>query len=145
MVEAGVAAELVERSAGPRFRIGRPEDEPTGPGGDQSAGAHGAGLEGHHQCHIGESPRAQGGGGVAQGQDLGMGGGVPASSRSLWREATPAPGQDDRPHGDVVMDQGGLRLDQGQSHGLGVVHDRVAHRATVGQTEGSTPPADGRS
>ena len=56
----------------PRPRVARPEDDPTDPGRHQRTGAHGARLERDDQRELGEPPPAHAGGGVAQGQDLGM-------------------------------------------------------------------------
>ena len=76
VVEPGVGAEVVERSACTRPGVARPVDDPADPGRHQSAGAHRAGFESDHQGDVGEPPPAHGGRGVAQHQDLGVRSGV---------------------------------------------------------------------
>ena len=72
VVEPRIGTEVVERSAGTGPRVARPEDDPPHSGRHESAGAHGARLEGDDQRELGEPPSAHGGGGIAQGQDLGV-------------------------------------------------------------------------
>ena len=79
VVEPGVVAEVVEGAAGTGPRVGGPEDEPADPGGHQRAGAHGAGLEGHHQGHLGEPPAAHGR----------RRRGAPGSRRGRWDRRSP--------------------------------------------------------
>ncbi len=76
VVEAGVDAEVVERATGAGLGIGGAEDDPGHPGGEERPGAHGARLEGDHDGGAGQPPPAGGGGGPAQGEHLGVGGGV---------------------------------------------------------------------
>ena len=72
VVEPGVRAEVVERAAGPSPGVAGAEDDPAHSACDQGSRAHGAGLERDDQCHCMEPPSADGDGGIAQGQDLGV-------------------------------------------------------------------------
>ena len=76
VVEAGIGAEVVERARGAGLRVGGAEDQAVDPGGPQGAGAHRARLEGDDQGHAVEAPGAPGRGGVAEAEQLGVGGGV---------------------------------------------------------------------
>ena len=72
-----IVPEHVEHGAGGTgLVVPRAQDHPGHAGQDDPARAHRAGLEGHHQRAAVQPPRAQGPGGLAQRQDLGVGGGV---------------------------------------------------------------------
>jgi hypothetical protein len=46
VVHARVRADVVEAATGSSLGVGRPEDHPSDPGGDQRTSAHRAGLDG---------------------------------------------------------------------------------------------------
>jgi len=59
VVQARVAGEIEHRSAGTGLGIRCPKDEPGDPCQDDGAETHGAGLEGHQQGRINQSPSAE--------------------------------------------------------------------------------------
>src|SRR5205807_648882 len=77
-----------------------------------------------------DPPAAQGAGGVAQGDELGMRGGVGADLALVVAGADDlAVADDNRAHGDVVVIKGTLGLAQGQAHEVFVTGKETrAHR-----------------
>jgi len=76
MVQAGVVQDLHHRMDGARFGVIRAVDQAFEPGVNQSAGAHRARLNCNKQFAVFEAVVAQGGTGLAQGQDLGVSCGI---------------------------------------------------------------------
>ena len=76
VVEPGIREQVVERSAGAGLRICGAEHEPADTGGDECPGAHRARLQRHDDGALRQAPTAEPGRGVAQGEELGVGGRV---------------------------------------------------------------------
>ena len=76
VVEAGFGAELVEGVDTAHLGIVAAVDQFGDAGVDQGTGAHGAGLKGDREAAVFEAPEPAVGGGLAEGEDLGVGGGV---------------------------------------------------------------------
>ncbi len=76
MVEAFVFEEVHQGAAATGFGVGRAVVDLVDAGEDDSAGAHGAGLERDVEARAFEPPASEVGGGLGDGQDLGMGRGV---------------------------------------------------------------------
>ena len=96
VVEPQILTYVRERAAGAGLGIARPVDQPGDPREHDRAGAHVARLEGHVERGVVEAPALHGLGGGADGEDLGVRGGilrgldpVPASS-----DDAAAPGDD---------------------------------------------------
>ena len=76
MVEAFVFEEVHKGASATGFGVGRAVVDLVDAGEDDGAGAHGAGLEGDIKARAFEPPASEVGGGLGDGQNLGMGGGV---------------------------------------------------------------------
>ena len=134
MVEPGICAEVVERSASACLRIGGAEDEATEPGRDACSRAHGARLERHHESRISEPPAADRGRGISKGKHLSVCGRIArklplvvTSSHDLVAD------EHDRADGHVPMSKCEARLVQSCGHGRGLDAGRLARRWVAGR------------
>src|SRR5450759_784383 len=87
VVEPPVTDHVVQRPGRTRLWIRSPEHQPPDPGQYERAGAHGARLQRHHQRAAGQPPTSRRLGSGAQGQHLGVRGGV---AEPLARVSAPA-------------------------------------------------------
>ena len=71
-VVEGQREEIDDRGAAAGLGIGSTIDHPGDPGVDDSAGAHGTGLQGHIECALPQPPAAQRAAGLADGLDFRM-------------------------------------------------------------------------
>lgn len=81
VVALGQCAEVGGAADAAHFRIGEAVDHFAHARDDHGAGAHGAGLFGHVKRALVESPVADVGGGLGDGEDLGVGGRVVGGAR----------------------------------------------------------------
>lgn len=105
VVEAAVADDVPEGADGAGLGLPGAEDEAGDAGQDEGAGAHGAGLDGHGEGAALKAPAvAEDGGGGAEGEDLGMGGGVAEALTGVagGGELAAVTVDDDGPYGDIV-------------------------------------------
>src|SRR6187399_1575813 len=135
-LEGGVVVEPFHRRqvdhapASPGLGVGRAEDDSRDAGVQHGAHAHGAGLERHVELATGEPVVAQAGGRLAQGDDLGVGGGIGGADRPV----PPAP--DDL----AVLDDDGADRNLPVSRGLfgeaqRFAHERHSHSIVAGGFE----------
>jgi hypothetical protein len=142
--EAGVADEVEQGGDGAGLGVVGAEDQSGHPGLDQGTGAHGAGLEGDDQRAAVEAPGAEGGGGGAEGLQLGVGGGValPLAAVAAAGQLGAVGADHDGADRDVVVVEGGLGLGQGDPHpalGGGGIH----HPPTMTGRRDTAPYGDG--
>ena len=124
VIEADVGAELVEGLDGAGFGVGGAVDQAGDAGVDNGAGAHGAGFEGDGEGGVLETPVAQLAGGLADGEDFGVGGGVFVEDSAVVGGGDDSVGGgvvDDGADGDFIMGEGG-----------GGVLDREGHKLVGG-------------
>ena len=76
VVEPPIFEQVHQGAAATGFGVGRAIVHLVDAGEDDGAGAHGAGLEGDVETRAFKPPALEVGGGLGDGQDLGMGGGV---------------------------------------------------------------------
>jgi hypothetical protein len=143
--EAGVADEVEQGGDGAGPRVVGGEDEPGDPGLDEGAGAHGARLQGDDQGAAVQAPGPEGGGGDAQGLQLGVGGGIAPllAAVAATGQLGAVGGDQDGPDRDVVVAGGGPGLASGNPHlapGGGVVED---HPPTMPPRRDAAPYGDG--
>lgn len=119
VVQARIDAEVVERPAGTSFRICRTEDQPPDPSGHEGAGAHRAWLQRDVDGGVGEPPGPEAFGGLAEGENLGVGGGVLLSLPPIagGRHNLRA-GDHDRPDRDLALICRLAGFFQGEGHGV---------------------------
>ena len=123
--------------------VGRAEHQPADPGVADRPGAHGAGLQGDHQGEAGQAVVAQRRAGGAQGQDLGVGGGVAERDGGIGGLGQDLAGrriEHDRAHRRLAARGGGLRQRQGDAHGREVMAGHSNHptaRDAAGQASAS--------
>src|SRR4051794_13655469 len=117
VVEPRLAQHVHHGAGGAGLRVGRPVDDPRDPGEHDRPRAHGAGLERHVEHAVEHAPGSEAARGFAQGEDLGVRGGV------ATQLALVAPGPDDlalvhdhRADRHVVVLQRPLGLAEGQAH-----------------------------
>ena len=120
VVEAAVADDVPEAADGAGLVVVGAEDQAVDPGQDGGAGAHRARLEGDHQGAAGEPPLAAGSGGRAEGDDLGVAGGVGVGLADVAAAGDHSAGgvHDDRADRYVARRQGRTRLVEGGEHRL---------------------------
>jgi hypothetical protein len=118
MGEAWVADEVPEGRDGAGLGVVGPVDEPRDPCLGESAGAHGARLEGHHHRAPIQPPAAELGGGGAYGDQFGVGrrvrGLFPAVAAAAQHRSVLV--KDDASDRDVLMPEGGPGLLERQPH-----------------------------
>ena len=138
MVEPGIGAEVVQRTARARLGVGGPEHQPAQPGGHRRAGAHRARFERDVQGGVVQSPRSGLGRGLAQGQDLGVAGRV-AGGLSLVAGGRdhPIPADHDRSDRHLAGVARSPGLLECQLHRRPVVHGR--HRSAGSRATKPTP------
>jgi hypothetical protein len=76
MIQRGMLQKLHDAVDGTRLGVGGSIDQTLDAGVDHGAGTHGARFDCNKQLTADEAMVAEGAGGVTQGNDLGMGGGV---------------------------------------------------------------------
>ena len=124
MVQAGVGPQVVQRPQGTCVHVRRTGHDASDPRRPGSAGAHRAGLERDHERRAIESPRADGLGGVAQCQHLGVGRGVPGGFPLVVPAGDDLAFEDDhRTDRYLAGGSGQAGLVEGDAHERLVVHD----------------------
>ncbi len=117
VVKAGVGGEVVEGTGGAGFGVGGGVDQAAYAGGVESAGAHGAGLEGGVEGTTGEAPAPRAGGGAAEGKELGVGGRVLRGLAFVVGGCQDLPSPDDHgADGDLAPRVGLFGLFEGATH-----------------------------
>ena len=142
VVEAAVADHVPERADGAQLVVVRPEDEAVDPGEHEGAGAHRARLEGDDEGAAGEPPLTAGGGGGAQRDDLGVPGRVALGLAGVAARADDRAGLVEHDGADryVVTGEGGLRLGEGEAHGLVPGHGAHAEVRPTASSKRSPKP-----
>src|SRR5690606_15907667 len=147
VVEPGVAQEVPQGTRGPRLGLPRAEDDFAHPGEHRRARAHRARFQGHHEGAVFEPPAvAVAGGGLAEGEDLGVGGGVGEGFAPVrrGRELAAVGTVDDGADREVVP--GVRRSLQGTAHAAfvdlasGVPHRGRGAQATLTDSRASVKP-----
>ena len=137
VVDGGIAKHIEHRTRSPGLGLDRAVDHGIHARVQHGATAHGAGLQRHIQGTAIEPVVAQAPGGIAQGQDLGMGGGVAAGQRRIRALAHDLPVLDDhRAHRHLAGGGGLLRQTQGMAHPMGVVRAGSIHRRALSRGPG---------
>src|SRR5260221_51126 len=127
------------------FGIVSPEYQAAYASMADSAGAHGAGLEGHDQRQARQAIVAELGRGGAQGQDFGVGGRVMAGDRGVGGARHDLAGRridDHRADGRLAPGGGGLRLFQGDAHGGLIMKGHSPHRTDQARAGQDAPSGD---
>ena len=124
MVQGRLLEQVEESTRRPALGITDAEDDAADPAMDDRSRAHGAGLLGHVEVAVGETPVAEGLLGLAEGKHLGVGGGV-AQGLDLVVGAGDdrAPLDDDGTNGDFAGLERAPRLAQGLLHEKGVARE----------------------
>ena len=109
MVELGVVEDAEDRAAGSGLGVGRGVDQAADAGVEDGAGTHGAGFEGDVEgAAFGQAIIIQGAGGVAESDDLGVGGGVVVAQNTVLAAGDDlAVVDDDGADGDFAITLGG--------------------------------------
>lgn len=123
MVEFLVAEDVVDTADGACFFFPGSHDEGGNSGKEDSASAHEAGFEGDGEGAVVESPGAEVLGGLADGDDFGVGGGVSIGFAAVVADADDGAGGvgDDGADGDVVVGGSVVGLGEGLQHEVFVV------------------------
>lgn len=116
VVEIGVVEDIEDGGAAALGIVGAPADQGN-PGEDDRARAHGAGFLGDEQRALEQAPIAEGGGGLGDGEDFGVGGGI-FEQLDLVVGLTEDFGvaHDQRADGDFTFFPGLAGLGQGPAH-----------------------------
>jgi hypothetical protein len=123
VVEAGFGEQVDHAAGRPGLRVARTEHDAPDAGMHDRAGAHGAGFQGHVQGAARQTVVAQARGGIAQGHDFGMGGGIVAADRLV--EAAPDHFAVDHHQAPTGTSPAGARLARQikrQPHEFAVIH-----------------------
>jgi len=117
MVEAFVCGGIVEAPCVAGFRVGGGVDEAIYAGGVGGAGAHGARFQGGVEGATAQTPAARSLGGLADSEELGVGGGVVGGFALVGGDGQDlfSPG-DHGAHGDLAPCGGALGGEQGAAH-----------------------------
>ena len=125
--EAGVGADVVERSEDPGLHVHRPIDDPADPALLGRTGAHRTRFERDHEGAVVEPPRPERGRGIPQRKHFGVRGGI---ARELTfvvarRHHVPVGRHNNCADGHVVVVEGSGGFVEGQAHHLVVGHGRI--------------------
>ena len=117
VVEAGIGGDVVEGPGVTGLRVGGGVDETVYTGRVGRAGAHGARFQGGVEGTAGEAPPARSFGGLADGEELGVGGGISGGFALVGGDSEDllSPGD----HGadrDLAPPGGALGGEQGAAH-----------------------------
>ena len=124
VVQARLRKQVDHRASGAGFGVGRAEHDTVKPRVQNSAAAHGAGLQRHEQRAAVQPVVAQRLAGRAQSGDLGMGRGVvPANGRVAAGCDDPAIFHQDRADRHLARAQSVPGLGQRELHEINVVHN----------------------
>jgi hypothetical protein len=130
VVDAGHIVEVGSAAEAAHFGVGDGVADAFDAGHQQGAGAHRAGLLGHVDGGAGEPPGAELGGGLGDGEHLGVGGRVLAAFDGVVGGADDfAADFDDCADGDFVLAPRVDGLIIGQAHEKGVVADELRGEA----------------
>ena len=132
----------------PALGVFRPEHQPPDPGMADGPSAHGAGLQCDHQGQAGQAVVAALSGGLTQGHDLGMGGGIVGPDRLIGPcgdHFTSGRIDHDGAHWRLTGVGCGLRRVKGDAHGAKImVHDPLRpHYDDDGQAQSENDEGDG--
>jgi hypothetical protein len=117
VVEAGMVEDLEDGTGCAGLGIGGSANEAAEAGVDHGAGAHGAGFEGDIEAAVEEAVVADGGGGGAEGDHLGVGGGVAVAEDAILAAREDfAVADDDGADGDFAGVGGGAGFSEGLAH-----------------------------
>ena len=129
-----MAGRLVEEAAAidhrAAFHVLRPKHQPADARMADRPGAHGAGLQGDHQGQASEAIVAAFFRRGAQGQDLGVGGGVVAADGGVMGGGDHLAGRridDDGANGCFAGVSGGLRVVERDAHGAAIMVEHSSH------------------